>query len=357
MKTTENISLAGYAFTIETEAYAELDAYLNEIRKCFSGDASADEIVADIEERVAELLRERCIGGMVVDISMVRDIKRRIGNPQQFAQEDTEPSFETADNAGDSQSDINKNDKKTEKKSWKNRRMYRNMEERVIGGVCSGLGTYFGLDKVIFRIFFLVFFLIGFLGIDDGPFFGFSLLAYICLWIAMPAARTAEQKREMKGKPMNLEGYKAKDFDFEKEVKEVTESPAGKTFVRAGGIFLGLLLLIIGLGGLLGSLFIPSLPVIIGHEITEEIIQCGPLDAPEQVVADIVSNMTFWGLILVMIGILFVWLIYNAVILLFNLKSPSWRPGLLLFIAWIMSIFVIAGWVVKTVAEALPTII
>jgi glutamyl-tRNA reductase len=81
MKTTENISLAGYAFTIETDAYEELGAYLSDIRTCFSGDASADEIVADIEERVAELLRERCISGMVVDLTMVRDIKKRIGNP------------------------------------------------------------------------------------------------------------------------------------------------------------------------------------------------------------------------------------------------------------------------------------
>ena len=35
MKTTENISLAGYAFTIETDAYAELGTYLNDIREAF----------------------------------------------------------------------------------------------------------------------------------------------------------------------------------------------------------------------------------------------------------------------------------------------------------------------------------
>ena len=41
MKTTENISLAGYAFTIETDAYEELGAYLSDIRTCFSSDDSA----------------------------------------------------------------------------------------------------------------------------------------------------------------------------------------------------------------------------------------------------------------------------------------------------------------------------
>ena len=158
MKTTENISLAGYAFTIETDAYEELGAYLSDIRTCFSGDASADEIVADIEERIAELLRERCIVGMVVDLPMVLDIKKRIGDPKELASEDTEASFETKDEAQEqSQQEQPKQEKKADRK---NRRIYRNMDERVLGGVCSGLGTYFGLDKVLFRIIFLVIFFI-----------------------------------------------------------------------------------------------------------------------------------------------------------------------------------------------------
>ena len=353
MKTTENISLAGYAFTVETDAYEELGAYLNEIRSCFSADPSAEEITADIEERIAELLREKCISGMVVDLDMVRDIKKRIGNPKQFAQEDTEQTL----NSERQETSAPQQDKKTEKKSWKNKRLWRNIDERVLGGVCSGLGTYFGLDKVIFRIFFLIFFLIGFLGIDDGPFFGFSVLAYICLWIAMPAARTAEQKREMKGKPMNLQNYKEKDFDFEKEVKEVAQSPAGQTARRAGGIFIGIILLIIGLGGLLGCVFIPAIPEIIEHEVTSHINHWGSLDAEEQLMSDIVCNMNFWGLVIVMLGIMCVGMIYGGIMLLFDLKSPSWRPGLVLFIAWIISIFVIAGWVVKTVADVLPTVL
>ena len=58
MKTTENISLAGYAFTVEADAYEELKGYLNEIREVFKDDANVDEIASDIEERIAELLRE-----------------------------------------------------------------------------------------------------------------------------------------------------------------------------------------------------------------------------------------------------------------------------------------------------------
>ncbi len=348
MKTTENISLAGYAFVIELDAYVELEEYLNNIRTAFSADASAEEIVADIEERIAELLRERYVSGMVVDLTMVREIKQRIGDPKEMASDDAEPGFESPAHVEDTT--------KKPEKNWKSKRLYRNMDGRIFGGVCSGLGIYFGIDKVIFRLLFLIFFCIGFIGLEDGPYILFSCVAYVCLWIAMPAARTDEQKREMKGRPLNLNSYKNKDFDFEREVREVSESPAGRTAKRAGSIFLGILLLICGLGGLLGCIFIPSLPAIIGHEFTDQIMYWGPLDPGEQLGADIVTSTTFWGMILVMLGLFCVWFLYNGVMLLFDLKSPSWRPGLIIFIAWVLSFFVIAGWVIKMVADSLPII-
>lgn len=342
MKTTENISIAGYAFTIETDAYEALGTYINDIRTCITDDSSREEIVSDIEERIAELLNEKCNGDVVVNIRMIYEIKERIGNPELLSQEDVESPAPQEEQENPQQ------------KSWRSKRMYRNMEERIVGGVCAGLGSYFGLDKVFFRLIFIVFFLIGFLGIDDGPYFGFSILAYICLWIAMPAARTVEQKCEMKGKPMNIRGFKSKDFNFEKEVKDVAQSPVGQTAKRAGGVFLGIMLLLVGLSGMLGSIFIPSLPAIIGHEIADEIID---FDAGEQMMADILTGGTFWGLIMVMLGIGFIWFIYNGVMLLFDLKTASWRPGLILFIAWLISIFVVVAWVIKTVADTLPLII
>lgn len=173
----------------------------------------------------------------------------------------------------------------------------------------------------------------------------------------MPAARTAEQKREMKGKPMDLNGYKEKDFDFGKEVREASQSPAGQTFQRAGGVFLGILLLLAGFGGLVGCAFIRVLPEIFSHEVAEQINRWGSLDAEEMIMEQILTETTFWGMVMVIVGILCIWFIYNGVMLLFNLKAPSWKPGLVIFIAWIISVFVLAGWVALTVADALPTII
>lgn len=349
MKTTENISLAGYAFTIETDAYAELESYLDDIREAFRNDDNAEEITSDIEERIAELLREKCISGMVVNLDMIHDIRRRIGNPKDMVQDDTE--------AAPSQEPEKKHEEP--KKSWKSRRLFRNMDEKVLGGVCAGLGAYFGIDKVLFRIFFILFTVIPFIG--DWRIVHLGLLPipflYCALWIAMPAARTDDQKREMKGKPTNLESYRNSDFDFKTEVKEAAHSPAAQTFIRIGGVFLGILLLIAGFGGMIGGFVIPSIPNLVSHEVAEEIAEWGPLDEEEQLVADLLTNDTFWHFVIVIIGIMFVWFIYNGIMLIFDLKYPSWKPGLIIFIAWILSIFVFAGFVAKTAVETIGTFI
>lgn len=347
MKTTANISLAGYAFTIETDAYTELGRYLNDIREAFRNDANAEEITADIEARIAELLREKCISGMVVDTRMVQDVKNRIGTPQELAQDEAE---ETESPSGQDQT-------QEQKKSWRSKRLFRNMDEKMLGGVCSGLGTYFGIDKALFRILFLIFSVIPFIGTGGNVILGpVSILPipllYIILWIAMPAARTDEQRREMRGKPTNLESYKTSDFDFKTEVKDAAESPAGKAFKRVGGIFLGLLLLMSGLGGMIGTVVIPSVPSIIRHEISDEMY----MDAEEQFVADLLTNNdTFWIFVMIIVGLLSIWFIYNGIMLLFNLKAPSWKPGLVIFISWVISIFIFAGYVAKLAAEALGT--
>ncbi len=348
MKTTENISLSGYAFTIETDAYAELEKYISDIKEAFRNDANAEEITSDIEERIAELLREKCISGMVVDLNMVHDIRRRIGNPKELVQDDIETT-EAENKVGQDEP----------RKSWKSKRLYRNIDEKVFGGVCAGLGTYFGVDKVLFRLVLLIIFMITFIGSfdSDGPYFFIPVLAYVCLWIAMPAARTDDQRREMRGRPTNLDSYRSRDFDFGTEVREAAQSPAGQTFKRAGGIFLGILLLLIGFTGMIGCVVMPSVSRIVSHEITESITEYGcPADAEEQFVVDLLTNNdAFWVFIVVIIGLMFIWFIYNGIMLLFDLKAPSWKPGLIIFIAWVISVFVFAGYVAKIAVDAFGT--
>ncbi len=289
---------------------------------------------------------------------MVQDVKKRIGNPKELAQDELgENSFAEASEADTAEphTDAHSGTRRTgETKKQKHRQLYRNMDERVIGGVCSGLGIYFGIDKVAFRIVFLILFIIGWF--DGGnPLLAFAMLSYFVLWIAMPAAVTFEQKREMKGRPTNLKNYRNKDFDFGREVKDIAESPAGKTTVRATGLFMGILLIFFGLGTFLGSIFIPAVPQIIEHSTQGEWLSYA--DPDERIMYDMLTEGTFWGIIIVMMGILAVWFLYNGIMFSFNLKNPNWRPGLILFIAWIMSIFALAAYVIKTFADQLPMLV
>jgi phage shock protein PspC (stress-responsive transcriptional regulator) len=279
---------------------------------------------------------------------MIQEIRRRIGNPKELAQDEPNEDCTATENPKKI------HDPKTEKK---NRRLYRDIDSRVFGGVCSGLGAYFGIDNVFIRLIFIILFIGGLFGLGEGPYIFISIIAYICLWIAMPAARTGEQKREMRGRPTDLKDYKGKDFDFDKEMKEVTQSPGGRTIRRIFSVFFGIFFLLIGLGGLLGGIFIPSVPEIINNEMAEHIARWGALDAEEQFAADIFGGTTFWVLVLVTLGIGSIGIIYGAVMLLFDLKAPAWRPGLILFIAWIISVFVIIGWMAVQVADALPELI
>lgn len=345
MKITENISLAGFAFTIESDAYSALEQYINDIRTSFEGNASADEIIADIEERMAEILSEQCHPGTTVSLKHVEELKSRIGDPHEFAPEQNSTNSEGQENQPKDQTE-------QEKRNWNGKRLYRDIDERVLGGVCSGLGAFFGIDKVILRLVFIALLLGLLFGNDEGLFLIIAL-AYVCLWIAMPAARTVEQKCELKGKPIRIDSYRKGDFDLKKEAKEVSQSPAGKTVKRAGGAFLGILLLLVGLSGLLACIFIPALPEI----ITNMSPDWGLSDKDNLWLSSFLSDRTFWILTLAMCGILFVWFIYNGVTLTFGLKTPSWKPGLVLFILWIISIFVIAAWTIKEVAEYIPSIV
>ena len=163
-----------------------------------------------------------------------------------------------------------------------------------------------------------------------------------------------EQKCEMRRKPINLEGFKSKENRFEREVKEAVESPAGRTLGRIILTAIGIILLAIGMGGLFSMIFIPSV-----HEIAEAamIAEMSPFDAEEMLAVNLIRSNTFWWMIMANIGILFVGLIYGGIMLIFDFKRPVWKPGLVLFIAWIISFFVLVAWILAQVADWLPTIL
>ena len=59
MKKIININLSGRVIPIEDSAYEKLQAYVESLRRYFSNEEGRDEIINDIESRIAELMNDK----------------------------------------------------------------------------------------------------------------------------------------------------------------------------------------------------------------------------------------------------------------------------------------------------------
>lgn len=59
MKKTLTVNLNNTVYHIDEDAYESLQEYLNSLRNHFAEEEGADEILSDIEARIAELFKER----------------------------------------------------------------------------------------------------------------------------------------------------------------------------------------------------------------------------------------------------------------------------------------------------------
>ena len=209
MKKNITINLCGRLFQIDEDAYELLQQYIESLRQSFGHEEGGEEIVNDIEARVAELFAELKQQGIeAITIEHVKDIITRIGKPEELAGE--EESKENGGHKYDSfhtaaQGIINNVREKT-----KGKRLYRNPNDKMVAGVLSGIAAYTGSDVTWWRIGYLLLVLgSNFLWFTVG-FFHINLafvLFYIVLAIVLPVADTPKQVLEMEGKdvtPQNL---------------------------------------------------------------------------------------------------------------------------------------------------------
>ncbi len=180
MHKTVNVSIGNTLFVIEESAYARLDAYLHSVRSHFAGTPDAEEIVSDIEDRIAEEFSEKLSSKKkVILLKDVEDLIRSMGTVEDFEK------YGPADDSAD----------RTKTGAPPQRvRLYRDPEDQILGGVCSGIARYFAIDPVIVRLAFGLSLLVG----------GFGFILYILLWIILPEARTTAEKVEMTGGKVTL---------------------------------------------------------------------------------------------------------------------------------------------------------
>jgi phage shock protein PspC (stress-responsive transcriptional regulator) len=220
MNKTVSINLSGMLFNLEENAYNKLSDYLAKLRISFKNTEGSEEILADIESRIAELFAEMLKDKQVILEKEVDEVIERLGRPEEYETPEEEP--------------VNRNKTQNSYTYTESKRLFRDPEHQILGGVCSGVGHYLGIDAVWLRLAFVAaLFLFG-----TGP------LLYIILWIVIPKAETTAEKLQMRGEPVNIENIerrfreetdrirrKAGEFG-EKARKDFNSSNAG---ARIGG--------------------------------------------------------------------------------------------------------------------------
>ncbi len=178
MKRVININFQGRVVPIEESAYDLLKKYIDSLTKFFANEEGREEIINDIEGRIAELFGEALKKGStcVTDDDVTRIIDS-MGRPEDFDDEENNVKAQlsgeqTKSNASSSQQ------KSSATNTDEPRRFYRDENHKVLGGVCSGIANYFSIDPVIVRVVFLI--------TTFGA--GFGFLAYIILWVAAPSS-------------------------------------------------------------------------------------------------------------------------------------------------------------------------
>jgi phage shock protein PspC (stress-responsive transcriptional regulator) len=214
MNKTISINLSGMLFNLEEAAYNELLKYLQAIKNYFSAAQGRDEIIGDIENRIAELFQERLKNKQVVLEKDVAEVIEILGKPEVYADEaNAESNQHQGSDAG--QSSTQENSFSKEK-----RRLFRDPDDGMLGGVCVGVGHYLGIDAVWLRIAFLV----GLFFFGSGP------LLYLILWIALPKAESTAEKLQMRGEAVTIETIEKKiKEEFERINKKANEFADGTT--------------------------------------------------------------------------------------------------------------------------------
>jgi phage shock protein PspC (stress-responsive transcriptional regulator) len=183
MNKVVTVNLNGNPFVLEEPAYEALRAYLDDAAARLQGDPDRAEIVADLEQAIADKCRQR-LGPhkSVVGSAEMQTILAEMG-PVETGPGDEEPGTRRA---------------KPEPQTAPNapRRLYQIREGAMIAGVCNGLAAYLNVDVTIVRVAFVV------LTLLTG---GIWIFAYLIMMIVVPSAKTAEEHAAARGLPFNAQ--------------------------------------------------------------------------------------------------------------------------------------------------------
>lgn len=185
MKKTVNVAIGGCSFIIDEDACNAISNYLDRFKAAIGDSSSATDVMDELENRIADLLKGKLGVRDVVTLAMAEDVIGQLGYPEGYKEAASEKTGYT----------------KEEEKTWQERpvrKLFRDPDNKKLAGVCSGLAIFLGVDVVLIRVIFLIALICGSAG----------FWIYVVIWIAAPEARTATEKCELRGIPATAENIR-----------------------------------------------------------------------------------------------------------------------------------------------------
>jgi len=207
MRQVITVSLNGRAYQLEDDAHAALASYLDSAARALHGNPDHDEILADLEQAIADKCDRHLSAHKTVvvraEIAAVLAEMGPVDADSTGAAPSAGPAAETGAKAAGDAASAGASAGPTY------RRLYQISDGAIISGVCNGLAAYFALDVTVVRLIFVV------LALLTG---GVALFGYLVLMFVVPYANTSEERAAAHGVPFNarvlVERAKRKAADF-----------------------------------------------------------------------------------------------------------------------------------------------
>ena len=193
MRAVNTVSLNGNAWQIESEGCAALAAYLKSAEVRLAGDPDREEILADLEQAIADkLARHISAHKNVVSAEEIALVLQEMGPVETggLGADSTTRTQASTEEAPRAQAAPAPNVNPGV------RHLFQIREGAMLSGVCTGLAAYFGIDVTLVRVLFVVFTVL------TG---GIGAAVYLVMMVVVPVAATAEQMAAAHGKPFNAE--------------------------------------------------------------------------------------------------------------------------------------------------------
>lgn len=177
MRPVMSVSLNGRAYQLEDDAHAALAIYLESAERALAGNPDRGEIVADLEQAIADKCGRFLNPHKTVIVrGEIEQVIREMGPVDCGA-------------AGDAPQDSAPAGTEAAP-----RRLYQISDGAMLSGVCKGIAVYLNVDVTLVRLLFVV------AAVLTG---GLAVLVYSVMMFIVPYANTPEEHAAARGLPFN----------------------------------------------------------------------------------------------------------------------------------------------------------